>query len=55
MERNNLDLPGPQPITPHGRTLPMVFIGDEAFGLRQHLLRPYSGKQLTMKKTCFEL
>lgn len=53
MERNNLDLPGPQPITPHGRTLPMVFIGDEALGLHNHLQRPYSGKQLTMKKRVF--
>ncbi|XP_045778435.1 protein ALP1-like [Maniola jurtina] len=53
MERNDLDLPGPQAITPVGRPLPMVFIGDEAFGLHKHLLRPYSGKQLTMKKRVF--
>lgn len=53
MERNYLDLPGPQAITPVGRPLPMVFIGDEAFGLHKHLLRPYSGKQLIMKKRVF--
>nr|CAI5820534.1 unnamed protein product [Callosobruchus analis] len=33
--------------------LPFAFVGDEAFGLSPHLLRPYSGKQLASHKGVF--
>jgi hypothetical protein len=33
--------------------LPYFFIGDEAFGLHKHLLRPYGGSNLTVKKRVF--
>jgi hypothetical protein len=33
--------------------LPYVFVGDEAFALRKDLLKPFSQKQLTNKRTVF--
>ncbi|CAH1974324.1 unnamed protein product [Acanthoscelides obtectus] len=33
--------------------LPYYFVGDEAFALHQHLLRPFGGSQLTIKKRIF--
>lgn len=53
MKENKLDLPEPQSISIEGNRLPYVFIGDEAFGLSEYMLRPYSGKQLTKKKRVF--
>lgn len=49
MKENELDLPEPESISIEGNRLPYTFIGDEAFGLSEHMLRPYSGKQLTEK------
>ncbi|KAL4132034.1 hypothetical protein QTP88_009255 [Uroleucon formosanum] len=45
---NKLDLPGPAllPET-ESNPQPYVFIGDEAFALHTHLLRPYPGRNLT--------
>ena len=34
LDKNELDIPNPQPIHNDGTPLPYVFIGDEAFGLR---------------------
>jgi hypothetical protein len=43
-----LDIPDPEPLP---ETLepkvPYVFVGDEAFGLSQRMMRPYAGKSLT--------
>lgn len=33
--------------------LPYVIVGDEAFGLSQHIMRPYAGKNITIKKRVF--
>ncbi|GBN74709.1 hypothetical protein AVEN_224459-1 [Araneus ventricosus] len=33
--------------------IPYFFVGDEAFGLHKHLLRPYSGTRLTLDKRIF--
>lgn len=33
--------------------IPYFFVGDEAFGLHKHLLRPYGGKHLTVEKRVF--
>ncbi|KAF0696466.1 protein ALP1-like, partial [Aphis craccivora] len=38
------DLPGPEIISMDGNRLSYVFIGDEAFGLNEHMLRPYRGR-----------
>jgi hypothetical protein len=33
--------------------VPYVFVGDEAFGLSQRMMRPHAGKSLTLKKGVF--
>ena len=33
--------------------VPYFFVGDEAFGLHKHLLRPYGGTHLTLEKRIF--
>lgn len=42
LERNILNIP-----------IPYAFVGDEAFGLNTHLLRPYSGTHLPNRKKNF--
>jgi hypothetical protein len=54
MMDNMLHIPAPTHIT---RTIdsitPFVFVGDEAFGLSENVLRHYGGKNLSEKKKIF--
>lgn len=54
LKRNKLEIPEekclPGSINPQ---LPYFFLGDEAFGLDKHLIRPYSGHNLTQNKRIF--
>jgi len=52
MKTNELDLPEPEVISMDGNRLPYVFIGDEAFGLNEHMLRPYSASRYREKNVC---
>lgn len=49
-----LNIPA-QKFLPGTETLkcPHIIVGDEAFGLSHHVLRPYGGKNLTKKKRIF--
>lgn len=53
MKDKNLNIPSPKPISASGEPLPFTFVGDEAFALSEHMLRPYGGKNLTTKKRVF--
>ena len=55
IETRSLNIPPPQEITVMGTSRPVnfSFIGDEAFGLSEHMLRPYSGKHLDFEKKIF--
>lgn len=44
-----IHLPATEPFD--GCPLPYVFVGDEAFPLREYLMRPYPGLQLTNDAT----
>ena len=48
LESGSLHFPAPKSLpgssSPH---LPFVIVGDEAFPLRQYMLRPYPGKNLS--------
>lgn len=45
---NTMNLPDAKPIFSNNTTcLPHVTVGDEAFGIMKHIMRPYSGKHLT--------
>lgn len=51
---NTMNLPDAKPIFSNNTTcLPHVIVGDEAFGIMKHIMRPYSGKHLTYKKKIF--
>uniref|UniRef100_A0A8C5MRF4 DDE Tnp4 domain-containing protein n=1 Tax=Leptobrachium leishanense TaxID=445787 RepID=A0A8C5MRF4_9ANUR len=53
IESGTLNIPRPAPLPGSDVTVPYAFVGDEAFGLSTHLLRPYSGTHLTVKKRVF--
>lgn len=53
MQQNTLSIPSDKPVSANGDPLPFIFIGDEAFGLSTHMLRPYGGKNLPDKKKIF--
>lgn len=51
---NTLNLPEPKPIsTVETVCYPHVIVGDEAFGIMENVMRPYSGRHLTHKKKIF--
>lgn len=51
MEEGTLNIPIPERVA--GIPLPYVFVGDEAFGLTNNLMRPYPAKSLTKKRRIF--
>nr|CAI5836615.1 unnamed protein product [Callosobruchus analis] len=53
LENKCLNIPKPTLVPGIEHPLPFAFVGDEAFGLTPHLLRPYSGKQLASNKRVF--
>lgn len=54
LRNNELDLPANSPLPgTNGPPVPYVFLGDEAFALSEHLLRPYSSRNLNMERRVF--
>lgn len=54
IENNEQQLPEEKPIPgTESPNIPYFFIGDEAFGLHKHLLRPFGGTHLTVDKRIF--
>ena len=54
LENGNLSIPDPHPLT--GTTqpaLPYVIVGDAAFPLKENILRPYPGKNLSEDRVVF--
>jgi hypothetical protein len=50
----SIQLPSAAPLPgTQNRNLPYVFVGDDAFGLSRHILRPYTGKILSKTKRIF--
>ena len=52
---NTLNLPAAEPIqgAEHLGSMPYVVIGDEAFPLQKHLMRPYPGKHSTLDQDAY--
>lgn len=46
MMQGRLDLPPNRPLRGEQEPVPLVFVGDEAFPLKRHLLRPFPGSDL---------
>lgn len=54
IESNKLELPDEKCLPgSENPKLPYFFVGDEAFGLSKHLMRPFGGTHLTLKKRIF--
>lgn len=43
-DNNDINLPKPKELYPGGPVLPYYFIGDEAFGLKSYIQKPYPGR-----------
>ena len=49
----NLPPPEPLPRDPNGRPVEYFMVGDDAFGLRQWMMKPYPSKGLTLEERIF--
>lgn len=47
LNRNILNIPPPIPLPGRETTVPFVLVGDDAFAMNQHLLKPYAVRNLT--------
>lgn len=53
IQHQTLHIPPPKPISSTSNSINYSFVGDEAFGLSEHMLRPFSGKHLNFEKKVF--
>ncbi|XP_042868695.1 protein ALP1-like isoform X2 [Penaeus japonicus] len=53
LQNNTLNVPNSKPICSNGEAMPYVFVGDEAFGISDHVQCPYGGKNLNLKEKMF--
>ena len=53
IENGLLDIPQPSKLPQSERILPYVFIGDDAFGLKNHLMKPYPFQHLSLAERVF--
>lgn len=53
MENGLLNIPDPSMLESSDVALPYVLVGDEAFALSEHLLRPFGGQNLSVIKRIF--
>ncbi|XP_046849870.1 uncharacterized protein LOC124443422 [Xenia sp. Carnegie-2017] len=53
IENKLLNIPGDRRITNSSKVLPFVFIGDDAFGLKRHMMKPYPFSNLCKQKLVF--
>lgn len=52
-ENNSLNIPQPSCLPNTSETYPYVFVGDEAFSLKSHLMKPFSKQELTNDRRIF--
>jgi hypothetical protein len=53
IESEKLKLPNPKPLPGTNEAVPYVFVGDEAFSLHKHMMRPFGGRQQSVTKRVF--
>ncbi|XP_023935468.2 uncharacterized protein LOC112043965 [Bicyclus anynana] len=51
--RGDLPTPTSRPLPGFQEPVPFVFVGDEAFSISNNVMRPYSGKHLSVKQRVF--
>jgi hypothetical protein len=52
-ENNDLSVPPPSELPGTNITVPYVLVADEAFLLRNYIMRPYPGRHLTLEQRIF--
>lgn len=50
MDQNLLNIPEPRPLKGTTKKFPFVFVGDEAFPLKEYLIKPYPRSSLQVKE-----
>ena len=53
IENKQLKLPGEKKLRNSQRILPHVFVGDDAFGLKPHMMKPYPSQNLPIDQRVF--
>ncbi len=53
LENGHLNLPPPEPLPNDNVPFPYFFLGDDAFALREHMMKPYSERHLTMEQRIY--
>ena len=53
LEMNKLQIPNPKPIESNGKPIPYMVVADDAYPLKEYLMKPYSQVGLTKEKRVF--
>jgi len=55
LQSNQLGIPGSRPLPndENGKGMPFVVVGDEAFALSEHVLRPYPNRNLSVQQRIY--
>ena len=53
LEENTLNLPSPEPLPGNSDPIPYMIVADDAFPLKQYILKPYSQHGLTNEKRIY--
>ena len=53
IDNGTLGLPAPQPLPGDNEDVPFFIVGDDAFALRENLMKPYSHRGLTREERVF--
>ncbi|XP_004205488.3 uncharacterized protein LOC101234680 [Hydra vulgaris] len=53
IENNKLNIPDPENIGNSEKILPYVFVADNAFGFKKHMMKPYLNQNISLDKKKF--
>ena len=53
LDNQTIGFPDPEPLPGDNRDMPFFFLGDDAFGLRPNLMKPFSIRGMTMEERIF--
>ena len=53
IENNQLNIPNPAKLPNSDKVLPYVFVADDAFGLKRHMMKPFPSQNLPLEERVF--